>query len=216
MTSARRETVVVIHGLWMNGIECGLLRRRLSNEHGFDTCLYGYRTVREGIAENIGKLGDFLKAIQSETIHLVGYSLGGVLALNYLHATDTVDPRISRVVCIGSPLTGSQAAQGFLRLPWGTEFLGKMMQDNVIENPMTEYTGQIDVGVIAGSLGYGAGQFFNNLNKPHDGTVAVSETRLPGIADHVEVHATHLGLLFSRTATMQTAQFLRHGEFEQS
>ena len=219
MKPACKETVVVIHGLWMNGIECSLLRRRLTRDHGFNTCQYSYRTVREGIAENVGKLGDYLKTIRSESIHLVGHSLGGVLALNYLLTDDEerpVDPRIGRVVCLGSPLTGSHAARGFLRLPWGAEFLGQMIRENVLENSMTEYTGQYDVGVIAGTFSFGPGQLFSSLDRPHDGTVSVSEARLPGITDYMEIHVTHEGLLVSRSVAEQTAWFLEHGEFEKN
>ncbi len=216
MQSACKETVVVIPGLWMNGIECTLFRHRLVNDHGFNTCQYAYRTVHEGITENVEKLSAYLKTIRSESIHLVGHSLGGVLALKYLMAEAAehpVDFRIGRVVCLGSPLTGSRAARGFLRLPWGAEFLGQMIRENVLENAMTEYTGQYDVGVIAGSLGCGLGQLFGSLDRPHDGTVSVSETRLPGITDHMEVNLTHAGLLLSRYVVGQTTWFLRHGKF---
>ena len=48
----------------------------------------------------------------------------------------------------------------------------------------------------------------------HDGSVAVAETRLPGLADHVVVRASHSGLLFSDAAVRQAAAFLRSGRFE--
>ncbi len=211
-----KETVVVIHGLWMTGVECSLLRHRLAKDYGFDTCRFSYHTVRDGLPENIRRLGACLEKIRSGRIHLVGHSFGGVLALNYLSRSDPelpVDARLGRAVCLGPPLTGSQAARGFLRMPWGAEMLGRMIRENVIENPLEEYTGKQDVGVIAGTLGIGLGQAFSSLDGPHDGTILVSETRLPGITDHIEEHVTHVGLLFSRSVAEQTGWFLRHGEF---
>ena len=40
--------------------------------------------------------------------------------------------------------------------------------------------------MIAGTLGVGLGAIIENLPSPNDGTVAVEETRLPGIKDHLE------------------------------
>ena len=51
------------------------------------------------------------------------------------------------------------------------------------------------------------------LNSPHDGTVAVEETRLPGIADHRTITTSHSGLLFSSEVADLTASFLRGGRF---
>ncbi|HSM10829.1 MAG TPA: alpha/beta hydrolase, partial [Lysobacter sp.] len=47
-----------------------------------------------------------------------------------------------------------------------------------------------------------------------DGTVAVAETRLSGLADHVVVAASHSGLLFSAAASRQAIAFLRTGRFQ--
>lgn len=47
----------------------------------------------------------------------------------------------------------------------------------------------------------------------NDGTVAVSETRLPGAADHITVSASHLGLLLSARVADEASLFLREGYF---
>ncbi|MGE8262480.1 MAG: alpha/beta hydrolase, partial [Stenotrophomonas sp.] len=46
-----------------------------------------------------------------------------------------------------------------------------------------------------------------------DGTVALDETQLPGLADHCVIPASHSGLVFSPDAARQTAAFLRDGRF---
>jgi hypothetical protein len=51
------------------------------------------------------------------------------------------------------------------------------------------------------------------MPEPNDGTVAVEETKLPGIKDHIELPVSHTGLLVSAAVASQTAFFLRHGEF---
>jgi hypothetical protein len=44
--------------------------------------------------------------------------------------------------------------------------------------------------------------------------VAVHETRVAGLTDHVCVDASHSGLLVSAQAAAQCAFFLRHGRFD--
>ena len=51
------------------------------------------------------------------------------------------------------------------------------------------------------------------LNGDNDGTVAVDETRLPGIREHAVIAATHTGLPFSDEAIAMTTNFLRAGQF---
>ena len=59
----------------------------------------------------------------------------------------------------------------------------------------------------------GLGQFLGHFRGESDGTVAVAETRIDGLADHVTVDASHLGLLFSAEAADQALAFLREGRF---
>ncbi|NIJ89326.1 hypothetical protein FHR49_002127 [Xanthomonas campestris] len=44
-------------------------------------------------------------------------------------------------------------------------------------------------------------------------TVALAETRLPGLRDHCVVQASHSGLLRSPEAARQALAFLRNGHF---
>ena len=62
-----------------------------------------------------------------------------------------------------------------------------------------------------GGLWFGVA--FAGLRAPHDGTVSVEETILPGITDHRTVATSHTGLLFSHEVADLTAGFLRAGRF---
>jgi len=206
-----QDVVVLVHGLWMTGAESGLLRSRLRDEFGFDPRQYSYPTVQAGLDENVRRLHEFLSEVPRDTVHLVCHSLGGVLALHTL--TRFPDRRHGRVVCLGSPLRGSLAARAMASLPFGQEILGATIRDAVLSGGLTEYRGEREVGVIAGTLGVGLGVVIEGLPSPNDGTITVEETKLPGIKDHLELAVSHTGLLVSPEVASQTAYFLRHGEF---
>jgi hypothetical protein len=59
----------------------------------------------------------------------------------------------------------------------------------------------------------GTGQFFAHFDEDNDGTVAVSETRIPGLADHLVLPHSHIGMLYARDVAAQVAHFLSHGRF---
>ncbi len=61
---------------------------------------------------------------------------------------------------------------------------------------------------------FGLGFALGSLTAPHDGTVAVAETRLPGIADHRTVSASHTGMLLSSEVADLVVEFLRSGSFQ--
>ncbi|MCC6201866.1 MAG: alpha/beta hydrolase [Gammaproteobacteria bacterium] len=198
----------------MNGIENGVLRHRLSSVHGFAAQPFNYQSVQAGLDENVLRLNQFLAAVPGDTLHLVGHSLGGLLLL---HAQQRQpDPRPGRIVCLGSPLRGSCAAQALAALPFGEDMLGATIRDAVLNGGLDAWRGQREVGVIAGTLAAGLGRVIGELPEPNDGTVAVEETRLPGITEHLEMKVSHTGLLFDDDVAAQTAQFLRHGRFSHS
>ena len=100
MASDPELIVVCIHGLWMNGMEMGLLRHRLRKKLGVRVVQFSYHAVTEGIAENARRLSTFIDSLPAGRVHLVGHSLGGVLALQMLMRFP--NEKVGRVVCLGS------------------------------------------------------------------------------------------------------------------
>ena len=64
-----------------------------------------------------------------------------------------------------------------------------------------------------GGEAYVEQMLFADLGGPSDGTIAVSETRLPGLADHLVLPVTHTGMLFSGEVAAATSTFLQTGRF---
>jgi pimeloyl-ACP methyl ester carboxylesterase len=209
-------TVVYVHGMWMPGREMAYLRRHLAKHHGIDGHLFSYPSVRGTLDENAELLASYVQDRRNgRRVHLVGHSLGGVLLLRMLalHAQAPVE----RAVCIGSPLRGSRAAIDLSRHDWGKSILGKSIADGVTGQPASDWaggvTGRHEIGIIAGTVAAGLGRLVTSFDGPSDGTVAVSETKLAGVKDHVCVATSHSGLVLSRKVAEQVAAFLCHGKF---
>jgi pimeloyl-ACP methyl ester carboxylesterase len=143
-------------------------------------------------------------------VHLVGHSLGGLLALRACAEDARLPP--GRVVCLGSPLKGSEAARRFAGMGRGGEVLLGHNRE-LIERGFERWEGGREVGVVAGRLPLGLGSVLGQFGGDNDGCVTVEETRLPGIADHCIVETNHTGLLFSHEAARQVTQFLHQGHF---
>jgi len=192
----------------------GLLRSRLSKNHGFTTAQFSYHSVSEGVAENSRRLRNFINQAPADTVHLVAHSLGGVLALQMLTRFPT--DKVGRIVCLGSPLAGSSAARNLSRARLGRTMLGRTAHEALLEGPLESSDDHHEVGVIAGTVGLGLGLIVGRLEKPHDGMVTLKETQLPGITDHLTMAVNHFGLILVRKVVEQTSHFLLHGEFSRN
>jgi len=199
------DSVIVLHGIWNARAWVGPLAWRL-RARGFRVESFGYSSVFGGPEVAVPQLLERLRG--GGPVSLVGHSLGGLLALEALRR----EPRlpVRRVVCLGSPLRGSGTARALADHGW-TAALGR--SSDLLLDGLPAWQGEAKVGLIAGCVPHGLGSLLGALDGDSDGTVAMDETRLPGLADHCVVRCSHSGLVFSLEAARQTAQFLRHGRF---
>lgn len=213
MSDTRR--VVCLHGIWMPGAGMMYVKHRLDNDNGFNTDLFSYAPVTETLNDVALKLADFIASRGDAPTHLVGHSLGGVVVLRMLALRPDID--VERVVCLGSPLCGSRAAFHLSKLEWGNLILGKTITEGVLDDAAHRWAKGVaeshEIGIIAGNVPIGFGRLFAGFDGANDGTVAVSETRMPGAKDHLVLPVSHKGMLISRDVVDQTAAFLRRGEF---
>ncbi len=206
MTAATGRRVVLLHGLWMPGAAMHWLSVQLRAQ-GFDPRIFSYHSVADGPGQASSRLADLLLAEGEADI--VAHSLGGLIALQTLRAQPRLP--VARVVCLGSPLAGSGAAAGMARWAPGVGLLGRSA--HLLHEGVGPWDGRAQVGSLAGRVPHGLGALFAGFAGEHDGTVAVEETRIEGLADHVVIDASHTGLLFSAAAAEQAVAFLRDGRF---
>jgi pimeloyl-ACP methyl ester carboxylesterase len=203
---ADTRRVVLVHGLWMMGLAMQWLASRL-REEGFVPEVFGYRSLVAGPDVVVDACAERLR--RGGPAHVLAHSLGGLMVLEALARQP--DLPVRRMVGLGVPLAGSGAATSLSRWPLVPLWLGRSA--GLLRRGCGSWPGQVEVGMVAGSVPHGLGALFAHFDGPHDGTVAVAETRHPRLAGHVVVPASHSGLLFSSAAARQAAAFLRDGRF---
>ena len=208
------DTVICLHGVWSHGAGMFLIKRRLEKEYGLRVMLFSYPSVRGTLDENAAALARFIQEEGLTRTHFVGHSLGGVVALR-MFANDADAPP-GRLVCLGSPLAGSRAADYLSKQDWAEPILGHSLASGVIDKPASDWAihvcAQREVGIIAGNVPLGLGQFVAEFDEDNDGTIAVSETRLDGARDHLIMPVSHKGMLVSPDVVDQAVAFLKRGE----
>jgi pimeloyl-ACP methyl ester carboxylesterase len=204
------ETIVLVHGLWVNGMEMGLLRRRLGNL-GYRCIQFSCPTLTSTPFENAMDLHACADRLDADTVHFVGHSLGGLVIRHLFHHYTWRRP--GRIVTLGTPHAGSHSAARLARLLPGRWLLGRSICHGLLGS-LPPWPATHQLGSIAGINGLGLGWLARDLPQPGDGTVAVVETRVAGMADHIELPVSHTAMLFSSAVVLQIHAFLKTGKFD--
>lgn len=204
------EPVIVIHGLWVPGLIMGLLARRITQE-GFAARTYAYPTMRLSLSENAERFARYCASLAAPRVHMVAHSMGGLVVLKMLETHPQL--RRGRLVLLGTPYTGSVAAQRLAQFPGGRALLGRSIAE-WLRTPRPVPDGTAEIGIIAGTRGYGLGRLIApDLPQPHDGVVALAETMVPGVTQRMEMKVSHTEMLVSREVARQCCAFLHDGKF---
>lgn len=214
---AMPDGVVLLHGIGRGSASMRPLQRALTAE-GFSVLNLDYRSRHlplAALAESVHPaVARFAAATAGET-HLVGYSMGGLLARVYLARHRPA--RLGRVVMLGTPNAGSEIADRLRGVALYRFAFGPAGQDLfTVQHPdLRAALGEVDypLGVIAGDRPFSPLASSLLLPGPNDGRVTVARTRLDGMADHIVVGTSHMGLVRHPEAVAQTIAFLRHGAF---
>ena len=207
-----KTAAVFVHGLWLTGAESMLLRRRLAARHGFACHSFSYRTVGSSVQPVIDKLTQFVSRIDADQVHFVGHSLGGIVLHRYFEQARGLQP--GRVVFLGSPTVKSRSAERVGRLPVFRSMIGRMVTEELVNPTGTrEWRCDRELGCIAGTKAMGLGRFFARFDEDSDGTIGVSETKLPGHTAHLTLPVSHMGMLVSADVARHVGEFLESGRF---
>ena len=203
------DTVVLVHGVWMTGLEMSLLARRL-RACGYDTVFFRYRSLLKPLAHNAARLADRVRQQAAPTVHLVGHSLGGLVVLQALQ--DHPDLINGRMVLLGSPVNGSVIAKRVHRNGFSRWLLGRSGRGALLGGG-PRWQGRPPLGLIAGTHPVGIGRLLGGFDGANDGTVALAETAIAGATSSMTVDKGHFGMLYSADVAQAVCTFLRQGAF---
>jgi pimeloyl-ACP methyl ester carboxylesterase len=203
--------VVYVHGLWMPGEESLVLGHRLASDFPLNLHTFRYSTAFATLGRTLPRLNAFVAALAVPAVHFIGHSLGGLIIHRLLERFPEQPP--GRVVFLGTPCVASRAAVQAGRFPPVAHLLGPSVAEELLQPRARHWSQGRPLGIIAGRQPVGVGQFLAGFEEDNDGTVAVSETRMPGASAHLVLPVSHVGMLLSARVAGETGRFLTEGHF---
>jgi len=192
-----------------------ILERRL-HEAGYHTVNFGYDAGSESLDDISKRL---LATIEREVVakhhtpyHLVGHSLGNIIARNAFKLGYPKNDAggLATMVMLAPPNRPALLAQKLAENPayqWLNGEPGQQLADQKFYDSLPTPT--VPFGVIAGTKGQRI-----TFDQPNDGVVAVSNTKLDGMSDWIELHHTHTFIMNAGDTLNQVLHFIRHQRFE--
>lgn len=161
---------------------------------GYDVLIVDYPTRRQTPAQSAAAWVPHIRRFAGgQTVSCIGHSLGG-LFIRHLHPY--LPEQIHRVVTLGTPHLHSAAGQYFRRF-WRGRLIGQSWEEG-LDGRAPAWDARIPLLSIAGTRAQGVGKWFGLFrDEANDGTVAVSETRLPQAQGYRELPYSHTGLIFA-------------------
>jgi glycerol-3-phosphate O-acyltransferase len=215
------RAVILVHGLARTSRSMARLARALG-EAGYEVHNWDYPSRQYGLLPLVDALETFAReaASRSARVDFVAHSMGGLLARGVLARVSL--PNVGRLVMLAPPNRGATLASRAGAHAWARGFYGQALQDlGANAADVVDRLGEppCEFGVIAGTRSFHPLQptsYYSSLVHPsgsHDGTLALDETRLPGMADFVTVNANHTFIMDHDETVRQTLHFLEHGRF---
>ncbi len=158
---------------------------------------------------------DALRACpDTSTVHFVTHSMGGILVRYYLsqHPVE----RLGRVVMMGPPNGGSEVVDKLRNVPGFGAINGQagdQLGTDTTSVPVQLGPATFEVGIIAGSRSISP-ILSALLPGPDDGKVAVAQTCLEGMTDHLVLPVTHTFMMRNGSVLRQIVRFLETGAFD--
>lgn len=203
--------VIMIHGL-LQSSRCMADMGNTLRDAGYTTIDFDYPSTQINITEAASYLDRTVRSLEGfDEINFVVHSMGGLVVRAF--AAEHNDPRIKRMVMLGTPNQGAEMANitqqyWIFRAVAGPS--ARQLRTGAAGLAPKLPVPNFEFAVIAGSRGTPAG-WNPFIPGDDDGTVTVESTRLPGASDFSTVRSIHSRLLWNAEAIAQTVFFLKEG-----
>ncbi len=207
------HAVIYLHGIGRSSRSMRPILNGMPVE-GFVHVPFEYPSTRVSLEQSANYLHSLIQTLSDVSkISFVVHSMGGLVVRRYLK--DHNDPRLHRLVMLGTPNSGAELADMLKRNMVYRTVYGPAGQELVTDSNGTISslpTPSFEFGVIAGGKGDAKG-FNPLLPGDDDGTVTIASARLPGAADFLRVPKLHSFLMSDETVISAVGCFLEHGRF---
>lgn len=211
----KNETVILLHGLARSHGSMRKLEVALQKA-GYSTININYPSTGADIdtlsSQTLTKALN--RCLSSDKVHFVTHSLGGILLRYYLQRHSI--PKLGRVVMLAPPNQGSDIARWLSPYRLFTKLLGPAAAELSSDSSSTVSRlgpANFELGIIAGTRPFNP-LFTLCLDKPNDGTITISDSKLSGMTDHISLPATHSFIMRNKQVISQTRYFLEKGRFK--
>jgi len=211
-TEGGDDLVVLIHGLARTQASMRIMAMRL-NRAGFRTAFARYDSRRMRVNEAVAAVAQQIEGMErTGALHLVGHSLGGVVALRVRN--DRPDLDVHRIVQLGSPNRGSGAARTLHDMRLAREFFGPVLAELTTAHDIADDPDP-DVMAIAGaSMPRWLSQQYG-IYGVNDGLVSVRSAWGWAAGKRLQVESIHGWLPLSAEVAQQVIDFLKTGDVAQ-
>lgn len=210
------EGVLLIHGIIRSSKSMAKFREPLEAA-GYRVFPFDYPSTRVDLEASADYLHQVIESLEGiERLHIVAHSMGGIVTRTYW--SKHRDPRLSRLVLIGSPHNGAELAD---IMRGKANFVFKPIFGPAGQQLVTDPEGFIaklpipdcEFAIVAGSH---PPKGFNPLIPgDDDGVVSLHSTQLPGATDSLKVDTLHLNLLRSEAVVSATVRYLQVGRLRE-
>ena len=210
-----KTAAVFVHGLFLNGAEFTLLRRRLDARPRFRVpSLQLSARCAARWSRRSQQLAQFVERIDAERMHFVGHSLGGIVLRRYFETRRDLRAGPRGVPGLAHRQEQRSARARGARLPVLRRMIGPLVD-------ATSWCSRLRAARMAlqtrarhaspAPRPWDWAGSSRRFDEDCDGTVGVSETKLPGHTAHLTLPVSHMGMLMSADVARQVGEFLERG-----
>lgn len=212
------KAVILLHGIGRSSKSMSTMAAALEAE-GYTAVNMDYPSTRIKLHDSAEYLDQMIKSLDGiDEINFVCWSMGGLLVRAYLqnHAADR-DPRIKRMVMMGTPNRGAEMAN-LLKTNAAYKLVFGPAGQQLVVDPDGTIAGlpvpDFEFAIIAGARGNDAG-WNPFIPGDDDGTVSVESTKLPAARDFMTVNSLHSFISSNEESIAAVKRFFATGAFRE-